>query len=188
MSLNHSYLSLTAPQERSLLDNVALVLGASVIISLFSPFVIHLPFTPVPIATQGTVVLLLAALLGSKRGAMAVLAFLFQGVMGLPVFAGGAAGIMALAGPTGGYLLGYVVGAYLTGYLVERSSVRSVSKSLMAMAIGNAAIFGFGWAWLSCFIGMQGALIGGVLPFLPGDLLKLLIATRGLKSLRFFNV
>ncbi|MES2122110.1 MAG: biotin transporter BioY [Chlamydiota bacterium] len=158
------------------------------IISLFSPFIIRLPFTLVPIATQGTVVLLLAALLGSKRGALAVLAFLFQGAIGLPVFAGGSAGVMALAGPCGGYLLGYVVGAYITGYLMERSSVRSASTSLMAMAVGNAAIFGFGWAWLSCFIGMKSALIGGVLPFLPGDLLKLLIATRSLKSLRFFNV
>lgn len=187
MTSMHSTISLATPEERSWLTNSAIVLGASVIIALFSPFVVYLPFSPVPIATQPQVVLLLAALLGSKRGVMAVLAFIFQGAIGLPVFAGGASGVLALAGPTGGYLLGYVAAAYVTGCLVERSAVRTVSRTFLVMGLGNLTIFAFGVAWLSRFIGWHGAFLYGMLPFLIGDLFKLILATKTLKSFRFFK-
>ena len=131
-------------------------------------------------------ILFLAAVLGSKRGAFATLAFLVQGTMGLPVFAGGNSGLLCLAGPTGGYLLGYVAAAYLTGYLVENMKQRSAVRAFFAMTAGNALIYLFGVAGLSTFIGFTPAFMLGVLPFIIGDFLKLLIATRAMKALRFF--
>ena len=183
MAVNYSYLIAETAHDRSWLKEAMLVLGASVIIALFSFVSIPLPFTPIPLATQGHVVLLLSAWLGSKRGTLAVLTFLFQGMMGLPVFAGGAAGVLALAGPRGGYLLGYVVAAFITGYLVEQLKNRSFSHVFAAMGIGNLAIYLFGLPWLARFIGWEGALLLGMVPFVIGDLFKLLVVTKTFKKL-----
>ena len=155
--------------------DIAIVLGASVLIALFAPVSIRLPFSVVPIATQGHVCLFLGALLGKKRGALAVLAFLLQGALGLPVFANGSAGLL---GPTGGYLLGYVLGAYVTGLLVERM------KLAQALLLGNAAIYLLGLPWLATFIGFKSAIVFGFAPFILGDLLKLIGVGKALSYFR----
>ena len=173
-------------QAASWVKQALTVLGASVLISLCAHISLPLPFTPVPLTAQCHMILLLAAILGSKRGALAVVAFLVQGTMGLPVFAGGKGGLLCLAGPTGGYLLGYVAAAYLTGYLVENMKQKSAIKAFFAMTAGNALIYFFGVAGLSTFIGWTPAFMLGVLPFIIGDFVKLLIATRVIKALRFF--
>ncbi len=173
--------------DRSWLKDAAVVLGASVIIALFAHLSIPLPFTPVPISTQSHVVLLLACLLGSKKGSLAVLTFIAQGAIGFPVFGGGASGIMNLAGPRGGYLLGWVVAAYAVGFIMERLSNRTPYRVFAAMGLGNLVIYLFGLPWLSRFVGWQNAFVMGMLPFLIGDMLKLVIVTRSLKGLRFFN-
>ena len=183
MAIGHSYLAVERSRDYPWLKNAAVVLCASIIIALFAPISIRLPFTPVPIATQAQVILLLAALLGSKRGAMAVLTYLFQGAMGLPVFAGGAAGIWTLAGPTGGYLLGYLLAAFITGFIMERTAARTPSKVFMAMGVGNLVIYAFGLPHLARFVGWPGAFILGMLPFVVGDLFKLIIATKIFKKL-----
>lgn len=187
MAMNYSYLLTETAQDKSWAKDALVVLGASVIIALFAPISIHLPFSPVPIATQGHVILLLAVLLGSKRSAMAVMTYLAQGAAGLPVFSGGKAGLLCLAGPTGGYLLGYVVAAYVTGLLIERSAKRTPGRALMAMSVGNLVIYLFGLSWLSQYIGLSSAFTLGMLPFLIGDSLKLLAGVRILKSLRFYQ-
>ncbi len=176
-------------EGRSWIEDAFVVLGASVIIALFAPLVIRLPFTPVPIGLQVDVVLFLAALMGSRRGALAVLAFLAQGALGLPVFAGGAAdGLARFIGPTGGYLIGYVLGAYLTGMLVERMKERKVSSTFFALGVGHLAVFACGLPQLSLFVGsIKAAFLIGVLPFLPGALVKIVLVLRALKSLRFFK-
>ncbi|SRR5581483_694260 len=187
MAVNSSYLTREIARDNSWFKEIALILGASVIIALFAPVSIPLPFTPVPLATQSHVVLLFACLLGAKRVSFAVLAFLFQGAIGLPVFAGGATGILHLAGPRGGYLLGYLVAAFITGLMMERMTNRTPVKVFAAMGLGNLVIYFFGIPWLSRFVGWEKAFILGMLPFLIGDALKLVVATRSLKSLRFFN-
>lgn len=187
MAMNYSYLLTETAQDRSWLQDALMILGASVIIALFAPISIHLPFTPVPIATQVHVILLLAVLMGSKRSALAVMTYLAQGAVGLPVFAGGKGGILCLAGPTGGYLLGYVAAAYVTGLLIERSSRKTLGSALMAMGVGNLIIYLFGLGWLSQFVGLSSAFTLGMLPFLFGDALKLLAGVRILKSLRFYQ-
>ncbi len=186
MTLTSTYLMPQAIEQRSWIRQAGIVLGASVIISLFAKIAIFLPFTPVPLGTQALVVLILAALLGSKRGALAVLAFICQGAMGLPVFAGGHGGLLWMAGPTGGYLLGYVAAAFVTGWLMERTTNRTAGRTLLAMAAGNMTLFIFGMAWLSKFVGMPAAFTLGMLPFIVGDVLKLIAGVHILKKLRCF--
>ena len=171
-------------RSSSLLRDAIIVLGASLIIGLFAKVAIPLPFTPVPLATQAQVCLFLGALLGSKRGALAVLLFLIQGSLGLPVFATGLANITWLFGAKGGYLLGYLFGTFLTGYLVERCKEKTSKTLFFHMALGNLVIFTLGYLHLSAFVGFVPALVLGVLPFLLGDAFKLLLAVRALKALR----
>jgi biotin transport system substrate-specific component len=174
-------------EQRSWLKEILIILGASVIMALSGPVSIRLPFTPVPIVTQNHVILLLAVLLGSKRGALAVMAYLLQGAIGLPVFAGGKCGFWHLLGPTGGYLFSYVFAAYGTGYLMEKVFKRTPVQAFFAMGIGSLIIYLIGVPWLSLYCGWGKAFQLGMLPFLVGDLLKLVIAGQILKHVKYFN-
>jgi biotin transport system substrate-specific component len=185
MAMNYSNLLHETVEERSWLKEVALVLGASLIIALFKPLAI--PLTPVPVAVQGHVILLLACLLGSKRASMAVLLFLIQGAYGLPVFASGKMGLLAFAGATGGFLIGYLPAAFCTGYLMERFKQPTPLKAVLAMTVGNIIVYLFGIPWLAQFTGFSTAFVVGMLPFLLPDMLKLFAATRILKSFRCFQ-
>lgn len=159
------------------LYNLGLILGFSILIGLSAQISIPLPFTPVPITGQTLTVLLTGAVLGSRRGALAVLTYLAQGFAGLPVFAGGKFGLAALFGPTGGYLLGFVVAAFVTGWLAERGWDRDFKTNALAMLAGNVVIYLVGLPWLAVFTGANQAIALGLLPFIPGDLLKLALAT-----------
>ena len=171
-------------QQSSWIRDTFLVFAGSVLIALFANVSIPLPFTPVPIATQAHVCLLLGALLGSKRGALAVAAFLFQGAIGLPVFALGKAGFLHILGPTGGYLLGYVAATYVTGYLVEKAHEKTPRKAVLAMAVGNLILYVMGVPQLALYLGLKSALILGTLPFILGDVLKLILARQGFQFCR----
>ncbi len=160
---------------------VFVVLAASILIALFAPLSIPLPFTPIPLALQPHVCLALGALLGSRRASLAVMAFIVQGMFGFPVFAKGT-GVLYLLGPTGGYIFGYLIAAYTTGFIVERLKEYSAAKVFGAMAVGNFLIYAFGYMQLACFVGLQAAILLGVLPFLIGDLLKICLAVRCFKS------
>ena len=164
------------------LTEAGIIIGASVIISLCAPISIPLPFTPIPLAISLQVILFLSAFLGSRRAPLAVLAYIAQGVVGLPVFAGGAAGFLTLFGPRGGYLFGFVIAAFIMGWLCERMAQRTYQKLFASMAAANAIVYFFGALWLSTFLGMEKAILVGVLPFIPGDLLKILLALKILKK------
>jgi biotin transport system substrate-specific component len=187
MAMHQSYLVNEAFEGRAWPKEVAVIGGASIIIALSALISFPLPFSPIPVAFHCHVVLLLACLLGSKRATLAVLTYLFQGAIGLPVFACGKAGILHLAGPTGGYLVGYLAAAFVTGYLMERTGSRTSSKVFGAMALGNLVIYLFGIPRLSCFIGWESAFLLGMLPFLVVDALKLVFATKILKGLRYIK-
>lgn len=163
------------------LKNLLLIVMGSLLLGLLAPLSIQLPFTPVPFTLGAHLCLGLGALLGPKRGTLAVLLYLFQGAMGLPVFAGGAAGFLHLLGPRGGYLLGYVIGTYATGAMLEQVKERTASKTLLALGVGNMLIFFFGACHLSLFMGLRSALVLGVAPFLVTDLLKMVFLTKILK-------
>ena len=159
-----------------LLRDAFLIVGFSLLTALCARVVIPLPFTPVPITAQTFAVLLTGAALGAQRGAAAIGLYVLEGLLGLPVFAGGATGLSRLLGPTGGYLLGFIAAAYLTGTLAERGWDRTVRFAAAAMAAGNLVVYLFGVPWLALFLGWPKAVTGGFLPFIPGDLVKLAAA------------
>lgn len=172
--------ALRRSRVQQLAADVLLVLGGSLFTALMARIAIPLPFTPVPITGQTLAVLLTGAALGSRRGALSMAAYVLEGSLGLPVFAGGAAGLKWLKGPTGGYLVGFIAAAFVTGWLAERGWDRRPLLTALAMLIGNAVIYLFGLPWLAMFLGgfagPKGALALGLLPFIPGDLLKLALA------------
>lgn len=174
----------TRAQQR--LADAVLILGGSLLTALMARVEIPLPFTPVPITGQTFAVLLVGAALGSRRGALSMAVYLLEGALGLPVFAGGAAGLARLRGPTGGYLIGFIAAAFVTGWLAERGWDRRPATTALAMLTGNAVIYLFSLPWLAWFVGgflgPKGALALGLLPFVPGDLLKLLLATLAFPS------
>lgn len=173
-----SYAELYVPRERTYaaIYNLILTLSASLLIALSAQLSIRLPFSPVPITGQTFTVLLLAALLGKRRGMAAILLYLTEGALGLPVFASGKGGVAALLGPTGGYLVGFAAAMFLVGELVERGWDRKSWSSLLAMGMGNLVVYTFGLAWLSFYVGGRQVLSVGLYPFLPGDALKIGLA------------
>lgn len=150
----------------------ALVIAGSLLIALSARIIIPLPFSPVPITGQTLVVLLIGMVLGSRRGALTVLMYLAEGLVGLPVFAGGV-GPATLIGPTGGYLVGFVTAAFFVGLLAEQGWDRKAITTALAMLVGNALIYLFGVLWLANLIGLHTALTAGLVPFLIGDVLKI---------------
>lgn len=160
-----------------LLREVVLILTGSLLIAAAAQIRIPLPFSPVPITGQTFAVLLLAALYGSKRGPATVITYLALGVVGMPVFAGAVSGIAPLIGPTGGYLVGFSAAAYLVGLLSERGWDRKPWSTAVSMIIGNAVIYALGVLWLAYYVGWGKVLLTGVLPFIPGDIIKIGLAT-----------
>lgn len=173
-------------KEQNLFKNIFIVLAASVLLGLSASISIPLPFTPVPISFTVHLVLLFSVLLG-KRGAYATFAYLAQGAMGLPVFSNGGCGIAYLLGPTGGYLIGFAVAAYVVALFSERLKERSPTKVFGLMLLGNALIYVFGLPYLALIVGPANALNFGFYPFVATDILKLILAQRTLKALKFFN-
>lgn len=171
----------------SLVQEVVLCFCASIFIALFAHVQIPIPFTPVPVAMQPHVVLFLSPLLGARRSVFATLAFLGQGFFGLPVFAGAKGGAAILAGPTGGYLLGYIVAAYVTGLIIEKLKTRTIRHAFFAMLLGSFVIYFFGALKLATYVGAQKAILLGILPFLPGDFIKIGINLKALQLIKWFD-
>ena len=120
--------------------------------------------------------LVLAAAYGLRLGAATVALYLVEGLLGAPVFAGAVAGPAYMAGPTGGYLAGFLAAAALIGYLADRGWDRSWPGLLAAMTIGHAVIFAFGFGWLATLIGPDKAFALGVAPFALATVVKTLLA------------
>lgn len=170
-------------RQKALAYDIVLITGGSLFIALCARVTIPLPFSPVPITGQTLAVLLTGALLGSRRGSLCLLTYLAEGAIGLPVFAAGeTVGLARLVGPTGGYLAGFVAAAYVTGLLAERGWDRRVGTTLLAMLLGNIALYAFGLPWLALSVGIERALVLGLYPFFLGDLVKLALATTLLPS------
>ncbi|MFZ9414117.1 MAG: biotin transporter BioY [Alphaproteobacteria bacterium] len=154
---------------RGLLRAVLLALAGSVLLTLSAK--LKVPFHPVPMTMQTMVVLVLGVAYGSRLGAATVALYLLQGAIGLPVFADTperGVGIAYMAGPTGGYLAGFLAAAWLAGAIGQGGLLRLAA----AMLAGHAVIFAFGLAWLATAIGVEKAWLVGVAPFLLATLLK----------------
>ncbi len=157
--------------------NVALILAGSAVVALSAQIEIRLPFTPVPITGQTFGVLLVGMALGWKRAAISMLAYLLEGAAGLPVFAGGAAGVAKFVSPSAGYLSSFPISAALAGFLAERGWDRTPGKSFVAMIVASTPTLIIGMVVLSLYVGgLHRAFDLGVLPFVIGDLVKAAVA------------
>lgn len=144
------------------------------LLSALAQVTVHLPWTPVPITGQTFGVALVALSWGRSRAFAALMGYLALGTLGLPVFAAAQSGLMI--GPTMGYIFGMVIASLVVGTLADRGFTKSFSKTLIAAFTGSAIIFAFGLLVLSFFVPREMLLASGLLPFLPGDLIKNLIA------------
>ena len=159
---------------------LALGIVAAVLATTFGAYVaIPLPFTPVPVTLQPLFVILAGALLGPWAGAGAMAAYLAAGAAGAPVFSNGHAGIAWLLGPTGGYLVAYPAAAFLVGALVGSPRRARPLRAFLALAAGVLVLYagGVSQLWILTREGLGELLAVGVLPFVVGDLLKVLLAT-----------
>ena len=153
--------------------SAGLVIVFSLFIAAAAQFAIHIG--PIPITGQTFAVLLTGALLGSRLGAAAVIAYLIEGAIGLPFFAGGAAGLIRFFGPTGGYLVAFPAAAFVTGAFAEYGWDKHYVTAVFAMAIGSVIIFLGGWAWFAVLTHTPpiAAFNVAVAPFLLGDVVKI---------------
>lgn len=139
----------------------------------------QIPFFPVPFTMQTFVVLLIGFCLGPRIGSLTMVAYLAEGAMGLPVFAGTpekGIGIAYIMGPTGGYLMGFVLAAAVTGFLARRGWDRSLFKAFLAAVAGLSLIYLPGVIWLGSLVGWDKPVLDwGLWPFLPGEALKLVL-------------
>jgi biotin transport system substrate-specific component len=157
--------------------DATLVIGGSLVIAAAAQLKLFLPFTPVPVTGQTFAVLLIGALYGARRGAATAMTYLALGIMGLPVFSAAPPGPAALVSPTAGYLAGFVAAAWVTGALSERGWDRKPWTAALAMMMGSGVLFACGLLWLGRFTGWSNVLQTGLFPFIPGDLLKIALAT-----------
>ena len=150
--------------------SILMMLVGSWLVALLAQ--IQIPIGTVPITGQTLGVLLVGMTLGSRRGACSLLLYLAQGAAGLPFFSAGG-GPVRLLGPTGGYLVGFVLAAYVVGALSERGWDRNAAQTAQAMVIGNLVIYACGLAWLAHFVPADSLFQTGLAPFLLGDALKI---------------
>ena len=165
--------------ESRLTRSVVLVLLGTLLVTAAAK--IQVPFYPVPMTMQTLAVLLIGACYGWRLGGVTLLLYLAEGAAGLPVFTGTpekGIGIAYMLGPTGGYLIGFVLAAVACGWLAERGWGRKVSTTLLMLLIGNAVLYAPGLIWLGTLLGWDKPILAwGLYPFLLGDALKLALAT-----------
>jgi len=153
--------------------NVLLVLFGTLLLTISAK--IQVPFWPVPMTMQTFIVFLIGATYGIRLSLFTLLAYLFEGAIGLPVFAAGG-GILYLTGPTAGYLYGMTIAAVLISYFANQGYSSSYFKTFISIILGSIIIFAFGVLYLGSIIGYSKALQAGLLPFIPSELFKIALA------------
>lgn len=177
--------TLTKRQSATFIISAAFT--GSLLLALLARFSIPVPFSPVPITGQTFGILFLGGLLGSRIGTLSVIIYIFEGIIGLPVFAGGTMGFLYLLGPTGGYLIGFLPAVYLVGSLSERGWSNKFTSAFLAMIIGTSIIFIFGISWLAVTAGFGTAVSIGLYPYIPGAVIKIILATVAVYSINRYN-
>ena len=166
-------------------QNISLMLIGTLILAFSSK--VQVPFWPVPMTMQTFAVFIIGMTYGSKLAFFTLLLYLFEGAIGLPVFAKGG-GLLYLTGPTAGYLYGMTIAAGIIGYFAELGYNQSYFKSLLSLSIGTFIIFLLGVGYLGSIIGYDKALAGGLYPFIPSEFFKIGLATFLIPSItRYIN-
>lgn len=171
--ITYSDTTLAARPSAGLGYQLLLIVAGSLLVAVAAQ--IEVPMWPVPVTVQTLAVLLVGGLLGSRLGVLSLLTYLFAGAIGLPVFAGGGGSLAYFAGPTTGYLIGFVFAAFVVGWFCERGWDRKVPTAVFVMLLGTAVIYLCGLPWLAQFTGLEKVLQLGFFPFIPGDILKAII-------------
>lgn len=162
--------------DRAMWKNILLILGASLLVAVAAR--VEVPMVPVPMTLQTLAISVIGLTLGARLAGAALLAYLAQGLMGLPVGSGGDAGPAWLFGPTGGFLFGFVAMAWLTGYLAEQGLARGFWRTFVAAFVPATLLFvpGVAWLWAVTPLDLSGAMMAGMVPFLTGDVVKAVLA------------
>lgn len=158
----------------------AVVLGT---LFLASSSYITVPMIPVPVTMQTFAVIMVGALYGWRLGSVTIAAWILEGALGMPVFAGGTGGLLVFMGPTAGYILSWPLVGAMVGFMVERGCNGSHPvRAFAAMIAAQTVCLLVGAAWLSAFVGAHNAVMAGIAPFIPGEVMKAALAVATLSS------
>jgi biotin transport system substrate-specific component len=162
------------PASAGFTRHVALAFLGSLFVALAAQ--VSVPMIPVPMTLQTLAVLAVGGAFGARLGAATLALYALEGAVGLPVFANLGGGLQVIAGPTGGYIAGFILAAGLVGTLVEKGWGSPLAKLIGAMLLGAAVLYVPGLAWLATFTGTGQVLQLGLFPFIPGDIIKAVVA------------
>lgn len=165
------------------IKNIALILFGSFLLAVSAK--VQVPFWPVPMTMQTFVVFIIGMTCGWRLSFFTLLVYIFEGALGLPVFATGS-GLLYLMGPTAGYIYGMLFAVIVIGFLSEKGFSNSYLMSLISLLIGSVIIFSFGVGYLGSIIGYDKAINAGLLPFIPSELFKIALAVALIPSLSKF--
>jgi biotin transport system substrate-specific component len=165
------------------IKNIALILFGSFLLAVSAK--VQVPFWPVPMTMQTFVVFIIGMTCGWRLSFFTLLGYIFEGALGLPVFATGS-GLLYLMGPTAGYIYGMLLAVIVIGFLSEKGFSNSYLMSLISLLIGSVIIFSFGVGYLGSIIGYDKAINAGLLPFIPSELFKIALAVALIPSLSKF--
>ena len=177
MSQNQASGTTAANTQKIRTKQMVLIALMTAVTCVLGPLSIPLPFSPVPISLTNFVIFLSIFVLGMKNGTISFIVYLLLGAVGVPVFSSFRGGLAILAGPTGGYLIGFIFLALIMGFALEHFD-RKLVPTIIGMVLGMAVCYAFGTVWLAKLLSLsfKEGLAMGVIPYLPGDAVKIIIA------------
>lgn len=177
MSQNETSGTVAVDNQKIRTKQMVLIALMTAITCVLGPLSIPLPFSPVPISLTNFAIFLAIFVLGMKNGTISFIIYLLLGAVGVPVFSSFRGGFQVLAGPTGGYLIGFIFLALIMGFALDHFD-RKLVPTIIGMIIGMAVCYAFGTVWLAKLLSLsfKEGLMMGVIPYLPGDAAKIIIA------------
>lgn len=172
---------------RSIATDVVLVVAGAALTAVAAQ--LSVPLWPVPITGQTLAVLIVGSTLGALRGSLSMILYALLGILGLPVFSEASTGFGVIAGPTGGYIIGFIFAAALTGWLAQRAWDHKILGAIASFTAGTVVTFAIGLPWLAAVLGtnLDLTLQYGLYPFILGGMIKALLAA-GFIRLAWFGV
>ena len=177
MSQNETSGTVAVDNQKIRTKQMVLIALMTAVTCVLGPLSIPLPFSPVPISLTNFAIFLAIFVLGMKSGTISFIIYLLLGAVGVPVFSSFRGGFQVLAGPTGGYLIGFIFLALIMGFALDHFD-RKLVPTIIGMIIGMAVCYAFGTVWLAKLLSLsfKEGLMMGVIPYLPGDAAKIIIA------------
>ena len=177
MSQNETSGTVAVDNQKIRTKQMVLIALMTAVTCVLGPLSIPLPFSPVPISLTNFAIFLAIFVLGMKNGTISFIIYLLLGAVGVPVFSSFRGGFQVLAGPTGGYLIGFILLALIMGFALDHFD-RKLVPTIIGMIIGMAVCYAFGTVWLAKLLSLsfKEGLMMGVIPYLAGDAAKIIIA------------